>query len=267
MYLKINTWAAWYLWKIRRQNYATSYYSSGSHAEVHTIQTAHIDGKHSGRASQTLVISPPFVEGNAPIVSRRHSLNKDVKSNRPAPPTRIKSARNLTNDDKVSAREIRAIIHAKTKSTPSSRHHSIVTAVSPDLPAALRLGQRTSSTSSHLAKDRLQSSTSFTPPPVPELTYLCSNNGNHNDNNSDSITCGTKEDVELSLPLVQEVSFWKLGTQSPHKSRELSPRRQSVPPIAATTSSPLPAFKLVNVDFNSELHLTWLTSKLFLVWV
>ena len=96
--------------EFKRQGDATSYYSTGSHAEVHTIRTAPVDGKHSGRASQTLVISPPFVEGNAPIVSRRHSLNKDVKSNRPAPPTRIKSARNLTNDDKVSAREIRAII-------------------------------------------------------------------------------------------------------------------------------------------------------------
>ena len=115
--------------EFKRQGDATSYYSTGSHAEVHTIRTAPVDGKHSGRASQTLVISPPFVEGNAPIVSRRHSLNKDVKSNRPAPPTRIKSARNLTNDDKVSAREIRAIIHAKTKSTPSSRHHSIVIVV------------------------------------------------------------------------------------------------------------------------------------------
>ena len=55
-----------------------------------------------------------------PSLLRECRRNKDGKSNRAAPPTRIKSAQNLTNDDKVSAREIRAIIHAKTKSTPSS---------------------------------------------------------------------------------------------------------------------------------------------------
>ena len=239
--------------EFKRQGDATSYYSSGSHAEVHTIRTAPVDGKHSGRASQTIFISPPFTKDNTPLVMRKHSINKDGKSNRPAPPMRIHSAINLTNDDQISAREIRAIIHAKTKSTPSSRRHSIVTAVSPDLPAALRLGRQTSSTSSHPAKDRLRSTTPFTAPILAETICLHCNNRNHDDNNSDSIMCSTKGDVEWNLPVVQEVSFRKQGMRSPQKFRALSPRRQSVPPISATTSSHLSSFKLVNVDFFSEL--------------